>query len=404
MKEVSWLAEHVLLNQIMFPAAGYIAMAGESMRQLSNGSLESYIVRDFSIISALLVKPDEKLELRTSLQPVSVDGETGQWYRLQIASYDGSHWIERCIGKVSSRGAPSSTGSQATDPEEVLQRHIAPAYWYDVVASSGLKYGPTYQGLSEISTSLTECKAIANIPFVEDTAQYILHPVAIDQCLQILMVAACKGQGRQIGNASVLTAIEHLVISSGRWAELKIVGTATKKEAGGLKGDVSAVSENGSPIISIRHCETSVVPNERPKSEDKLFSFIKWDTDVVHCNLNQVLARSSGDLARVLKVLAHKNPKLRVLELGNGADQTTRLVLKALESQYGERLYLTYTYAVTSSSAMVRAKEAFKNFHDVEVVSFDSERQVPGQSLKAGAYDLIITADVWMLNGGFDLY
>ena len=405
LSDISWLAEHVLLNQIVFPAAGYIAMAGESMRQLSNGNLESYAVRDFSITSALLVRPDEKLKLRTRLRPMKVAGETSQWYDIRITSYDGSHWVERCVSKVSPRNARSSNDPDVPHPKDTPQRHVARAYWYDVLESNGLKYGPAFRGLDEISTAATEHKAAATISLFEDTTKYILHPVTMDQCLQIVMVAACKGQGRLLTELSIVTAIEHLVVFSGGRAKLKIRGMAAKSRSGGLTGDVSVVSEDGHPILLIKRCETSLVPIDRPKSEDKLFSFVKWDTDATYCNLNQALAPSHSQpdpsiLLDVLKLLAHKNPKLRILELGNGADETTRLVLNALKSQYGERLYLTYTYAATSFDAAFRAKATFKGTRNINVVFFDVEQQSQSQILQAGAYDLIITTDVWLLNIG----
>lgn len=402
-KEVSWLAEHVLLNQIVFPAAGYIVMAGESMRQLSNGYLESYAVRDFSITSALVLRPDEKLQLRTRLRPVKVAGETNQWYEIQITSYDGSHWVEQCISKVSARNAPSSNDPDVPHPKDPLQRHIARAYWYDVLESSGLKYGRAFQGLDEISTAPTEHKAVATISSFEDKTKYILHPVTVDQCLQVLIVAACNGQGRSLTGLSIVTAIEHLVVFSGGREKLNVGAMAAKSKSGGLTGDVSVVSEDGHPILSIKRCETSLVPNDRPKCEDKLFSFVKWDSDATYRNLNQTLAPSHTQsdpsmIFDVLKLLAHKNPKLRILELGNGANETTRLVLNALKSQYGERLYLTYTYAATSFDAAFKAKATFKGTGNIKVVSFDVEQS---QFLQAGAYDLIITTDVWLLNLGF---
>lgn len=376
-------------------------MAGESMRQLSNGNLESYAVRDFSITSALLLRLDEKLKLRTRLRPVELAGEMSQWYEIQITSYDGSHWVERCVSKVSPRSAPSSNDPDVPHPKDTLQRHVARAYWYDVLESSGLKYGPAFQGLDEISTAPTEHKAVATISSFEDTTKYILHPVTMDQCLQIVMVAACKGQGRLLTELSIVTAIEHLVVFSGGWAKLKVGGMAAKSRSGGLTGDVSVVSEDGHPILLMKRCETSLVPNDRPKCEDKLFSFVKWDTDATYCNFNQALAPSQPDdstLLDVLKLLGHKNPKLRILELGNGADETTRLVLDALRSQYGERLYSTYTYAATSLDAAFRAKATFKGTRNINVVFFDVEQQLQSQILQAGAYDLVITTDVWLLN------
>lgn len=376
------------------------------MRQLSSGNLESYAVRDFSITSALLLRPDEKLKLRTRLQPMKVAGETSQWYEIQITSYDGSHWVEQCVSKVSPRSARSSNDPDVPHPKDTLQRHVARAYWYDVLESSGLKYGPAFQGLNEISTALTEYKAVATISSFEDTTKYILHPVTMDQCLQIVMVAACNGQGRSLRGLSIVTAIEHLVVFSGGQTKLKIGGMAAMSRSGSLTGDVSVVSEDSHPVLLIKRCETSLVPNDRPKCEDKLFSFVKWDTDATYCNLNLPLAPSPTQpdptiLSDVLKLLAHKNPKLKILELGNGGDETTRLVLNALRSQYGDRLYLTYTYAATSFDAAFRAKATFKGTRNINVVFFDVEQQLQSQILQAGVYDLIITTDVWLLKIGF---
>lgn len=403
-KEVPWLAEYVLLNQTVFPAAAYIAMIGESMRQLSNGDLDSYALRDFSITSALLLGPHQKLKIRTGLRPVKLAGETGQWYDIQITSYDGSHWVERCISRASPRSVPSSNGPDIPHLRDTVQSNVPRGYWYDVLGSQGFKYGPAFQGLDDIWTASTENKAVATVSSFEDITQYILHPVTIDQCLQILLVAACKGQGRLLTGLSIVTAIEHLIVSSGGRAKLKLGGMATKSRSGGLVGDVSAVSEDERPILLMKRCETSSVAIDRPKSEEKLFSFAKWDKDATYCNLNEApaLSDSPSDASitlGVLKVLAHKNPKLRILELGNGADERTHSVLYALKSQYGERLYHNYTYAASSFDAAFRAKAMFKGIPGFNATFYDVEQQLGGQILPAGAYDLIIiTLDVCLLH------
>lgn len=378
------------------------------MRQLANGigTLKSYVVKDFSITSALLLRPDEQPKLRTRLRPLRISGDMSQWYQIQITSYDGSRWVERCACKASPRSARSSNDSNIPHPEEKLPRHVERAYWYDVLESNGLNYGPAFQGLDEISVALTEYKAVATISPCEDTTKYMLHPVTIDQCLQIVMLAACKGRGQLLSQLSMVTAIEHLVVSSGGRAKSKIGGTVGKSRSGGFMGDVSVVSEFGHPILAMNCCETSLVPSHRSKSDGKLFSFVKWDIDATYCNLNQFLApsRSQPDphmVLKALRLLAHKNPKLRVLELGNGANETTRLILDALKSQYGERLYLTYTYAATTLDASFRAKMIFKGTPNFNVVFFDVEQQLQSHVLQAGAYDLIITTDVWFTHIGF---
>ena len=398
-----WLLQHVLLDQIVFPAAAYIAVAGESVRQLSNGNLKSYTVKDFSITSALILKRDQKSKLRTTLRPVNMTSETDQWYAVEITSFDGSHWMKHCVGKISPHKTPSFDDLDVPSPGVNLPRHVQRAYWYDVLENVGFKYGPAFQGLDEISTALTDHKAVATVSLFGDLTKYILHPVTIEQCLQILMVAACRGQGKLQKGLPVVTAIERLVVSSRGQANLKIMGTAVESSSGGVEGDVSVISDNGRLTLSIKGCKISSVPTHRPEQEDKLLSFVKWNTDATFGDLNQTFALSHSKpepliILDVLKLLAHKNPNLKILELGNGADETTHSVLNTLKSRFGDRLYLNYTYAATSLDGAFRLKAAFRDTSNINVEFYDIEQHLQSSNLQAGAYDLIITTDVSLPN------
>lgn len=396
--EVPWLAEHILLDQIVFPAAAYIAVAGEAVRQLSKGSLESYTVTDFSITSALILQRDQKSKLHTTLRPLKVTSETGQWYAIQITSFTGSNWTEHCVGKISSRDAPGSDDVDVPLSKLSLPRQVPRAYWYDVLENVGLKYGAAFQGLDKISTALNDHDAVATVSPFGDMKKYILHPVTIEQCLQILQVAACKGQGKSVTGLPVVTAIEHLVVSSRVQAKSYVQGTAVKSSSDHVEGNASVISENGRTILSIKGCKVSPVPSHRPGQEDKLLSFVKWDTDPTFSDLNEAFAgpHSKPDplkISEVLKLLAHKNPNLKILELGNGADEMTHLVLEVLKSSFGERLYLNYTYAATSLDAAFRLKAALRGLSSVNVEFYDIQ-DLQSSNLQTGAYDLIITTDV----------
>lgn len=371
-------------------------MAGESLRQSSNQNLASYAVKDFRITSALLLRLDEKLNLRTRLRPMNVAGDTSQWFEIQISSYDGSHWIEQCVGKVSPRSTTSSNNSSLLRRHDGLQKHVSRTYWYNMLESSGLRYGPAFRGLDDISAAPTEHRAVATISSLNDPTNYIIHPVTIDQFMQIVLVAVCRGQGQSLTELSTVTAIEHLVVFDGGQGTLKIEGKAAKGRSGGVTGDVLVVSEDGHPKLSIKCCEMSPVTSARPTQEDKLLSFVKWDTDATYCNLNQAVASSKSQqdpsmTLDILKLLAHKNPKLRILGIGNGADETTHLILNALKSEFGERLYTTYTYAATDLDAAFRTKAGFKGTRNINVVFFDLEQQLHSHILGAGAYDLRIS-------------
>lgn len=405
-RETPWLTEYVLLNQTMFPLTGYISMAGEAVKQLSNGHMSSYILKDFTITSALLLDSAKHLELSTTLSPIQLPGDTQQWYELKISSYDGDQYVERCVSKISPRDTISLDGPPVSNLKASPLRHVGQRYWYDVVADAGLQYGASFRGLDEISTSATYLSAVASISITENV-NHTLHPVTMDQCFQILMVAAHQGQGRKLTKLFVPTSIQELMVHGGAldgMRKLSIGGKVTQVGENGMMGDTSIMTQDGHLILSMQDCRASVVSFRKRKAETKLLSFTKWDTDAGSNSLNRTLMPNQDTLIRTIEILAHKNPKLNVLEIGNGEDDITKLVLKALKSPYGERQYSTYTYAGSSSNASARAKKLLSHIDNIKVTSFDVDGSSKKPGLKLGNYHLIVISDVSMSNDlTFDL-
>lgn len=73
LESVPWIKDHEIAHEILFPAAGYIAMVGEAIRQLS--AQREYTGRAVSFLSALVVTREQsemqihlrKLRLTNSL-------------------------------------------------------------------------------------------------------------------------------------------------------------------------------------------------------------------------------------------------------------------------------------------------------------------------------------------------
>ena len=380
----------------MFPAAGYIAIAGEAARQFSGELLENCILKNFSIISPLFINANANLKLLTRLRTVSSIGDMHRQFELQIMAHEGNRWVQKCTSAVAIHSSINSSSRDIYNSHGPLQRRVAEAYWYDVLESKGLKYGQIFQGLAKISTSVTEHKAVATVSQFEDVAQYSFHPIMIDQCLQILTVAKCQGLGWQLKGPPLITTINHFGFYSPGRSEFIVTGTVTNAESDSFTGDLNVMSATGGSTILAEGCQVSFVLGNKLQIDDRIFSFIKWDNDATYSNLNQMLKSYDIHSAlEVLQLLTHKNPRLRILELGNGMQEITRSIVDALSSQSDERHYLTYTCAVTSFDAAFKAKASFKDDDDIDVVFFDMEQQLQSQILSAEAYDLVITTGVW---------
>ncbi|KAK5987506.1 Highly reducing polyketide synthase gloL [Cladobotryum mycophilum] len=191
LNNVPWLRDHKLMNDIVFPCAGYIAMMGQAIKQVCGS--ESYRLQNLMVKSTLVLAEGESVEIITTMRPSRLtDLTNSSWYDLVISTYNGSTWTENCIAQ----GKAAEDGSLQETPIPVPQpRRISTKYLYERVSSIGLKYGPCFQRLGEVTAHTKELKAVAVITDDESehASRYAVHPTTLDLCLQLCLVARTRG-------------------------------------------------------------------------------------------------------------------------------------------------------------------------------------------------------------------
>ena len=239
--DVQWLRDHKLHEDIVFPIAGYIAMVGEAIHQIT-GAME-YMLKDITVGNAMIFHDSNTIEIVSTFHPVRLTTtlESG-WYDFSISSYSGSGWTKHCVGQARGGTPQFSPPSQRV---EHLPRHVSSSKWYDVMNKAGLNYGRNLQGLREISSSTNEKIAVATISDSLETFDdsYPLHPAAIDSCLQLFSVAMTKGIPRLLSQLYVPTSIEEVHIGGAR-PDCSSAGTQFRETAQNAK-EMSAPSADG---------------------------------------------------------------------------------------------------------------------------------------------------------------
>ena len=243
LEDEPWLYDHRIRDDVIFPFAGYVAMAGECIRQMS-GVADGYSLRRVVTHSALVLTDSKPVEMITALRPHRLtDSLDSAWFDFTISSSFGSTWVRNCTGQVK----PRATDLAPCEGFPILPREISPSRWCAAMKQNGFSYGPECSRLTKLSSSTTETLSTGQIKNLDGEGPYLFHPTLIDACLQLILVAMSNGIGRNFGPVAVPTKIEEIEIAS---SALAMVAKAGMLSASGAQG-VDCVS-GGRTCLRIR--------------------------------------------------------------------------------------------------------------------------------------------------------
>ncbi|KAJ0322305.1 hypothetical protein Brms1b_002104 [Colletotrichum noveboracense] len=278
-EDVPWIRDHMILGENVFPAAGFVSMIGEALKQLK-GSV-NYTLAHVTFDSALVLN-DRPVELVTALNPpLPTPYLDSEWYEFSISSLSegGDTWVRHVTGECK---AGSDSGHQA--PEAVkLPRKVSLDSFYSTWKRFGLEYGARFRNLADASSHVTEPTAIASLQTDlsdYEMASYAVHPTTLDSGMHFAMVASCRGLTRNFKQMAIPTYIEELYASrpSGK---IHLEATATENSSMKLSSYITGVSD-GETVIDIRGLEvepvagSSVIQAEDPHAG----AIVEWKPDI----------------------------------------------------------------------------------------------------------------------------
>ncbi|KNG81092.1 putative polyketide synthase [Aspergillus nomiae NRRL 13137] len=208
--DISWLRDHRVGNDIVFPAAAYLTMAGEAIFQLTGS--RDYTLREVDFNTAMVLYESKATEVMTTLRKKRLTSASdSKWYEFSIASHDGSTWNKHCSGYI-------VNGCAALAPVPSIEKYarkVSSSRWYQTMAKVGLNYGPRFTGLYDITASPSEKKATMTVTDqpLEGESLYALHPTTLDLILQSWTVASVRGEYRLFNKLFLPRFIEEFYVS-----------------------------------------------------------------------------------------------------------------------------------------------------------------------------------------------
>ncbi|KAL0766533.1 hypothetical protein CaCOL14_010978 [Colletotrichum acutatum] len=286
---VPWIADHCVGSDVVFPAAGYIAMAGEVIRQLSRKP--SYTIRDLWIANALVLSQGSKIELFSFVREEELTHEeTSGWWELTIQSCTPSGtWTTHCRCRVMDGRVSKDPDSVGLDAESFLHS-VEPARWYKAMSRVGYKYGPEFRGMRRIRASARSPAVLVEVSDERDTSEHqyrnALHPATIDQMLQSIIVAKHSGEPRLLEKLHLPTHIDELFISSEASNGTILLQSVKSGEEGDFQGDCTGTlcdSPGDESVVFMKGLRLSTIDLDDAAvgaTDSSNVAFMSWERDI----------------------------------------------------------------------------------------------------------------------------
>ena len=286
LKDAPWIRDHKIHEDIVFPFAAYVAMAGEAVRQLQSHdkAFTGFALRRVVVNTALVLQESQATEIITSFVPRRLtDSLYSGWYNFTVSSYNGRTWVKHCVGQVR---AGCTFEFASTPPIEAYDRRVPSPSWYATMREVGLNYGPAFQGLERISASMQQHAATATTAntIASGESDYQLHPTTIDHCLQVFSVGSSQGISRKFTQLAVPTHVEEIEVA-GTQSLITVRVSATSTTKGSIVGKATGVDASGKPVLTMRGVRLSPLDsNAGSASDSHAAAVLKWQPDIDFLN------------------------------------------------------------------------------------------------------------------------
>ncbi|EYF04311.1 Malonyl CoA-acyl carrier protein transacylase [Chondromyces apiculatus DSM 436] len=179
----AYLEDHRVLEQVVFPAAGYVEMALSAGVEIFPGAVVS--IEDLTLDRMLALPTDEERIVQTVL---TAEGDSVASFQISSRAERETGWQRHAVGKVrGSQGEalpPTTTERPAALRARLGTVRTGTSHYSDL-RTLGLDYGPAFQGVVDIALGEGQVLGRVQLPERIKGAGHTVHPALLDACLQV---------------------------------------------------------------------------------------------------------------------------------------------------------------------------------------------------------------------------
>ncbi|KAI1115885.1 putative PKS-NRPS protein [Nemania sp. NC0429] len=287
--EVPWLKHHQVQNQVVFPAAGYVACGLEAVRELLAGTPISVIeLRDFVVGQALLVPDRVGAETVASLTNITRSADTVTARYTFIAEDVRSGAVE-LFEKASANivvylGEPNADALPRRPETDILMIDVHEDRFYDAVGALGFGYTGPFKALNNLQRKMDLAHGYITHP--EATPGFdrlLVHPAPLDAAIQSIILAYCFPGDTRLRTIHLPTGIDTIRFNVPLCESTLSTETPFRSsvptggiELNDINGDVDIYNEDGTTLIQLQGLHTKPLVPPTPDSDLSLFTEFQY--------------------------------------------------------------------------------------------------------------------------------
>ncbi|OKL61272.1 hypothetical protein UA08_03198 [Talaromyces atroroseus] len=260
--EMPWLSGHQIQGQMIFPAAGYVAMALEASKILAaEKSVKTYELYDLSIPRATVIDDADNASVETLVTLTKIQYHLDQTatadfscYALAVTSTGSKQEMAiNAAGTVKIVfGEPDVDALYCTPLEDYNLRAVDSDEFYDFLAKLGYGYTGPFRTLSSTKRRLGHSSGLIDSYNYADSepSRYLIHPSTLDVAFQASILAYTSPSDERLWALHVPTVIGTIRVNAATCASPLTAGSrvpvySVLEDSEAFSGFIELLSEDG---------------------------------------------------------------------------------------------------------------------------------------------------------------
>ncbi|RDW89666.1 putative polyketide synthase [Coleophoma cylindrospora] len=423
-EDLHWLKDHRMGHEIVFPAAGFVAMAVEGLYQCRFAfhkindtpvpNKSRYRLRNCTFSKALVLEDNgEGRKIMLTVTPCP--GVKDSWHEWKVSSLIGDIWIEHSHGFIT-----MEEDTREVAPKSVLRPLEYPTpgrLWYKAMHDAGYYFGPVFQKQIEVETlsgSQTSRSLVSLMEPEEEYTQssYPMHPVCIDGCFQTVGPSLWKGNRSTVNAVLVPAIIDSIIINTRETrpnvgislTSAEFVGIGRRDETKNFKSNASVYHpDTGALLFQVTGLRYSRLETQADLHATHSYCRVDWKPDVTFLNQENIRRLPANDIYsstadpsfskinQIIDLVAHKKPNLKIMEVTMIPGEVSSLWLDGDNFDKSVRTACReYHFASSDATVVTTAQEDYSSRGVFKFSLLDLTKPTYDVSQAGCDFDLII--------------